>query len=115
MTFPKPTHRTARQRRRTAYRKNRPSVRAQAFCRDGGRCVWPTCRTALTVALAHEHEVVWRGRGGSAVDLTNVVTLCGHCHGGIHPRVGGVVKRLTRDEHGLHFYERQPDDTWKEM
>lgn len=103
----KPVYQTGRERRRAEYRVERPKTREAAWEHDGGRCVFPTCRRFVTLAAAHIHEVIFRSRGGSAIDVNNTVTTCGECHGHVHGRVGGALKRIERTEAGgLRFFER---------
>ena len=96
-------------------RRLRPLVKRQAYAKDEARCIWPTCRIYVRFEVAQFHEVLWRGKGGDAADLDNVVTTCAGCHGKIHPRIGGVVKKMegTRST-GLRFWERHGDD-WTEV
>lgn len=110
--FPK----TRRELARTALRTERPEVREATYDLDHGRCFWPTCQKAVALGAAHIHEVVWRSLGGSPVDTEITVTLCGRCHAHIHPRVGGLLKRITgtRTE-GFTCEEKQPDGTWLEV
>lgn len=114
--FPKDDGRkTQRELKAAAVRKLRPETRAKAYALDGGRCIWPTCRTRLTLEFAHEHEVLWRGRGGDPTELEIVVTLCPECHSHIHPRVGGLKKKMdgTRTA-GFTFFEKR-DNEWVEV
>ena len=104
----KPNYQTRRERKRIEYAEQRPIVRQQAWDRDKGRCQFPTCRRYVTLDAAHIHEVKWRGRGGSATDLANTMTLCGCCHEQVHPRVGGVLKRIEATaDGGRRFFERE--------
>lgn len=96
-------------------RKRRLSVRAAAHQLDSGRCVWPTCQRVVSLEFAHAHEIVWRSRGGDPCDLDNVVTLCGATHVDIHPRVGGITKKIEGSRAlGLRFFERD-GDTWRRV
>lgn len=85
--------------------------------RYGYRCVFPTCRIGLSLDAMHAHEVVFRSAGGSATDDANVVPTCATCHGHIHVRVGGKVKRIERTEAGgLRFFERKNGNSpWIEV
>lgn len=107
---------TRRELARSALRTERPEVREQTYKADGGKCFWPTCRKPVPLTGAHIHEVVWRSLGGSPTDLEITVTLCGVCHGHIHPRVGGLLKRIsgTRSD-GFICEEKQRDGSWKEV
>ncbi len=104
---------TRRERAQAALRTERPEVREATYRLDGGKCFWPTCRKPMPIGLAHIHEVVWRSKGGSPTDTEITVTLCGCCHGHIHPRVGGLLKRIsgTRTD-GFMCEEKQADGTW---
>jgi 5-methylcytosine-specific restriction endonuclease McrA len=113
----KPRYATRRQRRRETYAKARPVVRERAWQRFGGRCVFPTCRVGLTLDAMHGHEVTFRSAGGDATDLDEVVPACATCHGHIHVRVGGKLKRIThREDGGLDFYARPTgNDEWRKV
>lgn len=104
---------TRRQQKRTKYRTKRKGAREAAYARDGARCRWPTCRKQLYLesgdvfSLAHAHEI--NGRAvDDPTDLSKIVTLCARCHGDLHVRVGGKLKRIEgADANGiLHFFER---------
>jgi hypothetical protein len=103
----------------TPTRLTRADVRRGAWLRSHGRCLWPTCRRVLMLetdnefALAHGHELKRRGQGGDPCDPHNVVCLCARCHLGLHPRIGGKVKRIVgTDACGLlECYERT-GPTW---
>lgn len=111
-TFP-PTRREVQRAERRALR---PGVREKTFDLDRGCCFWPTCRKRLTLEFAHIHEVEWRSKGGDPLDLDITVTLCGVCHGHIHPRVGGLLKRITGTRaEGFRCEAKQPDGTWIEV
>ena len=114
--FPKGTGRkTDRQRKAARYRRLRPTVRQRAHDLDGGRCIWPSCRALVSLASAHEHEVQWRSRGGSAVDLENVATTCPACHRDLHGQVGGLKKKMTGTRTaGFQFFEKR-EGVWVEV
>jgi len=114
--FPKDDGRPTRREQAAAdYKTKRPEVRAEAHRLDGGRCVWPTCRRVVSLEFAHEHEVQWRSHGGDPLNLNIVVTTCPRCHQDIHPRVGGVRKKMTGSRTaGFRFYERDGED-WREV
>lgn len=73
--------------------QGRAQCREQVYERDGHRC--RCCQRLLSLhlfgplPLAHMHEIVPRSRGGSIVDSSNVVMLCGYCHECLSMRVGG--------------------------
>jgi 5-methylcytosine-specific restriction endonuclease McrA len=98
--------RSRRERKRAEYAELRPGVREQAWERYGYRCIWPTCRIGLTLDSMHAHEVVFRSAGGSATDIANVVPTCSKCHGHIHVRLGGKLKRIETEGAQMVFYER---------
>lgn len=102
----KPHFQTRRERKQAEYRELRPAVREHAWERFGYRCIWPTCRRGVTLDSMHAHEVVFRSAGGSATDITNVVPTCSGCHGHLHVRVGGKLKRIDVEGIELVFYER---------
>lgn len=94
--------------------------------RDGGRCIWPTCRKPLTEdpdkasspwSVAHGHELVNRSQGGDPLNVDEVVTVCAACHHDLHVRLGGKRKRIIGDTvpGGLRFEERLRGDVWKEV
>lgn len=114
--LPKKTdYKTKREQKAAQYKKARPEVRAKAFELDHGRCVWPTCRRVLSLEFAHEHEVEWRGRGGDPTALDIVVTVCGTCHGDIHPRVGGLKKRMTGTRATGFTFEEKRENAWVDV
>ena len=66
-------------------------LRAQVFLRDSSRCTGEgedgeRCNRRVDWDTGHLHHVIPRGRGGSD-EMGNTVTLCGACHGKLHPRV----------------------------
>lgn len=104
----KPKYETGRQRRRKAYAVERPLTRQATWERDNGCCQFPTCHRHVTLDAAHIHEVKFRSQGGSATDVNNTITLCGKCHGEMHTKIGGVLKRIVRLATGLlQFFERE--------
>lgn len=107
----KPTYETGRQRRQAQYRAERPEVRRQAWDDAKGRCQWPTCRTFVSLDAMHAHELVFRShRLLGALDITNVMCLCGRCHGDLHSKIGGVLKKILDAALGLsgaRFWERK--------
>lgn len=104
----KPKYETGRQRRLAEYARDRPIARQQTWDRDKGRCQFPTCQRYVTLDAAHIHEVTFRSHGGSATDIGNTLTLCGKCHGEMHTKIGGVLKRIVRLATGLlQFFERE--------
>lgn len=52
---------------------------------------WPVCVACVSTKDLQSHHLIPRSHGGSS-DATNLITLCGACHGAIHGigRVGGV-------------------------
>lgn len=115
-------YKTKRQMLKAKYRVVRPVVRQQAYDRDGGRCVWPTCCRVVQLEaddpyqLANAHELRPRSLGGDPLDVNQVVTTCWTCHMGLHPQVGGKTKRISggttvREE--LSCYERRKGDVWE--
>jgi hypothetical protein len=118
MTIPKriKRHKPVRQKRKsTADTARRNKVRQDAWTLDRERCIWPSCRVWLSLEFAHEHEVEWRSHGGDPLDIDNVVTVCPRCHHDIHPRVGGLRKKMTGTRAtGLHFWEKRGAD-WVEV
>lgn len=117
MRFPKVKYRSERQRRKAAYRKERPQVRAEAWELDGRRCIFPSCRRGLLLSDAHIHETDFRSAGGDPTDINIAVTTCEECHGHCHVRVGGKLKRIegSRSE-GLRFFSRPSGGAeWREV
>lgn len=113
----KTAHKTRRQVKASRYRKLRPETREAAWMADGMRCIFPTCRRSVSLADAHIHEVVFRSELGDPLDIDNTVTTCGECHGHIHVRVGGKLKRIEGSRaSGLRFYQRAHyRDDWKDV
>lgn len=65
----------------------------------------------------HAHELIFRSAGGDPNDAANVIGLCGLCHGDLHVKVGGKLKRITGLlPEGLRFFERATGSArWKEV
>lgn len=110
----KPVHQPSRRERLAAeYPERRKAVREAAFELDKHRCIF--CHKRLDLDAAHEHEIVWRSKQGDPLDIDNVVTLCAKCHGDIHPRVGGLRKRIEGSRStGIRRFEKV-DDSWQEL
>lgn len=101
-TRPKPM--SARRRAEMPIRKN---LRQQVIQRDRGRC--RACGT-LVGEYGHAHEIVFRSRGGSPLELANVVLVCAKCHQDIHAH---VLKIICADDpelgaNGSLLWERAP-------
>lgn len=102
-----------RELRAAAYRERRQSVREAAFELDKHRCIF--CHKRLDLDAAHEHEIVWRSKQGDPLDIDNVVTLCAKCHADIHPRVGGLRKRIEGSRStGIRKFEKV-EESWQEL
>jgi len=118
LRFPKKSgYKTDRQRKRSRYREERPGTRQEAWERDNHSCVFPTCLRGLRLEDAHIHETDFRSGGGDPCDINIAVTTCRDCHGDIHVRVGGKLKRIegSRSE-GLRFFHRKHGgDEWREV
>ncbi len=69
-----------------------PKTRRRVLARDGHRCVH--CQGSGNL---HVHHIVFRQDGGTN-DLSNLMTLCAHCHGMIHD---GFLKIEGKAPHGL--------------
>lgn len=108
---------TRREQKTARYRKLRPETREAAWEADSHRCIFPTCRRSLTLSQAHAHEVVFRSKQGDPCDINIVATTCEECHGHIHVRVGGKLKRIEGSRaSGFRFYKRAHHrDEWKEV
>lgn len=82
---PKPLRRLARLRpmskRKRAQMPLRKTTRQQVIERDRGRC---RCCADPCGEAGHVHEIVFRSRGGSPVELANCVLLCARCHARVH-------------------------------
>lgn len=80
----------ARRKRQRA--KARKTCRAARFAKDGGCCVKCGRPLVLTMAegdwwnVANIHEVKFRSRGGSAIEVENTMTTCAWCHAKEHGR-----------------------------
>lgn len=66
----------------------------------------------VSLAASHIHELVFRSHKlGGALDVSNTITLCPHCHSDMHTKIGGVLKRIEGAELGssgaLRFFERK--------
>lgn len=104
----KPKYETGRERRRAQYKVERPLARQATWDRDNGCCQFPTCHRHVTLDAAHIHEVRFRSQGGSATDISNTLTLCSKCHGEMHTKIGGVLKRISESAAGeRRFFERE--------
>ncbi len=118
LRFPKKTgYKTDRQKRHAEYRKERPSVREEAWTRDSNACVFPTCGRGMLLRDAHIHETIFRSAQGDPTDINIAVTTCRDCHHDMHVRVGGKLKRIegSRSE-GLRFFHRKHGgDEWREI
>lgn len=66
--------------------KKREEIRRRKILRQdldaerGNGCQWPGC----TAVADHMHEVLTRGRGGSALDVENIRLLCERHHRAVH-------------------------------
>lgn len=114
---PKSGYKSRRQVKAARYRKLRPETREATWNADGQRCIFPTCQRSVSLADAHIHEIKFRSEFGDPLDIDNTVTTCGECHGHIHVRVGGKLKRIEGSRaSGIRFYERAHGrDEWKEV
>lgn len=61
----------------------RRAVRLAVIERDDLRCRMPWCRTYVGHD-GHVHEIVYRSRGGSPLDVDNCILLCPICHAAEH-------------------------------
>lgn len=123
--FSKPRYQTGRQRRQARYRAQRPATRLKVWLRDGGRCIWPTCRRVVMLdtdnpyLLANIHELVNRSQGGDPCDADGCVTLCAECHMALSTPVGGRKKRIDGTSvtgSPLRFFERRTTrEEWREV
>lgn len=100
--IPKPEPRKATKRRETArQRVERQATRLAVLQRDGYRC--RACREAVSIDGAHVHELLYRSRGGSALDPTNCVSLCPRCHELVHAHRLAVVYGPSRADGEVTF------------
>lgn len=58
--------------------------RAQGRCEQCGVVVYRPRSGVVWTRYGHVHEVLFRSRGGSPIDMENVVLLCVPCHQQAH-------------------------------
>lgn len=89
----KGSHKRAKNRKRRQFRNARKTCRAARYAKDGECCV--QCGRWLVLnpsearhefEIANIHEVKFRSRGGSAIDVNNTTMLCYRCHEKAHGR-----------------------------
>lgn len=116
--FPKTQRKSRREQRKAAYPKARKAAREAAYEKDGGRCIWPTCKQFVSLEsdnpylLANGHELVARSQLGDPTDVTNVVILCWSCHMDLHTPIGGKKKRIIGARRGELVFEEKQFTGW---
>lgn len=82
---PKPIARRARPNPLSARRRAevplRQDTRRAVIVRDRGRC---RCCGDYVGDYGHVHEIRFRSRGGSPLELANCALLCAKCHAEVH-------------------------------